>query len=82
MNWVNVKERLPEHHETILAFSPQGFCVVVFVDSRHVNENLAKHGYLNECVDLEKNPYYFCSQERKGHTLADVTHWANLEHPK
>jgi hypothetical protein len=82
MNWINIKEKRPNHKDTVLARSPKGFCVVVFIDSKIMNADLMKTPYANECVDIKKHPYYFVSQEIKQHTLDNVTHWLELEHPK
>ncbi len=82
MEWIGVKDRLPKHQETILARSHKGYCVVVFIDSKAMNEELSKTPYANECVDLEKNPFYFVSQEVKRATLNGVTHWMQIPTPK
>jgi len=81
MKWISVKERLPNHDETILVCTPTGQAVCVFVDSIKMNEVLRKKGYPGECVDTTKNPYYFCSQETKQHTLNGVSHWMPLPEP-
>jgi hypothetical protein len=78
MNWIKIEDERPSHEETILVRTHKGFCVCVFVDSVKMNETLARNGYANECVDINKNPYYFASQENKVHTLKGVTHWARL----
>ena len=78
MKWNNIKNKWPEHQKTVLARSLKGYCVVVFINSKNMNEELSKTPYANECVDLEKNPYYFVSQEIKRHTLDNVTHWCEL----
>ena len=79
--WINVKDKLPKHQETVLVSSSKGFCVVVFIDSVKMNEELMLTTYAHECVDVSKHPYYFCSQEVKGCTLNGVTHWCNLDKP-
>ena len=82
--WISVKDHLPKHDQIILAFSKitlsgkDGFGVAVFVDSKNMNESLWERGYGNEAVDVEKNPYYFVSQEQKRHTYKHVTHWMPL----
>lgn len=82
MNWIDINERQPSHHGTILVRSNKGFCVCVFVDARKMNEELKHQGLPIQPENPENKPYYFCSQEIKGHTLANVTHWHTLEHPK
>ena len=82
MNWINIKNRWPEHHKTVLACTPKGFCVVVFINSKNMNEELSKTQYAHECVDIEKHPYYFMSHEIKRHSLDNVTHWCEIEEPK
>lgn len=89
MKWISVKDRLPEHHDSILVCdnnkigSNKKKCmgVAVFVDSIKMNETLWKSGYGNEAVDVKKHPYYFCSQEVKQHTYNNVTHWIPLPEP-
>lgn len=81
MSWISVKESLPDHHQTVLAYCPTGQGVCVFVDSEKMNETLRENGYGHEAVDISKNPYYFCSQEIKRHTLNGVTHWMPLPEP-
>jgi Protein of unknown function (DUF551) len=46
-----------------------------------MNEDLKKTPYAHECVDINKNPYYFVSQEQKRHTYNVVTHWMPLPEP-
>ena len=81
MNWIKIEDKLPEHHQIVLARSHKGFCCVVFVDSKKMNETLLKTAYSNECVDIDHNPYYFVSQEIKRNTLNGVTHWMDLIEP-
>lgn len=81
-NWISVKDKLPEHKETILCYSPKGHVVCVFIDSKIMNKELIESGYPEEQVNLDKNPYYFCSQEIKMYTLNNVTHWSYLDSPK
>ena len=78
MNWIDIKESRPVHHETVLALSPKGYCVVVFVDSEKMNDELMRSPYAHECVDISKRPYFFASQEIKGNTMNEVTHWMSL----
>lgn len=82
MDWINIKDRWPKHQQTVLARSEKGFCVVVFINSKNMNEELMQTPYAHECVDLEKHPFYFVSQEKKQFTFGGTTHWAELEHPK
>jgi len=82
INWINVKDRLPEHMQTVLASAVKGgFCVVVFVDSKKMNNFLSEKGFLQAEVDVKNEPYNFCSQEVRGYTLNNVTHWAVLNKP-
>ncbi len=39
IEWISVKDRLPSHLETILAFTPKGQCVCIFVDSIKMNKH-------------------------------------------
>lgn len=83
MNWINVKESLPDHQQIVLAFSMTksgklGYGVATFVDSVKMNQELKKAGYENECVDVDKNPYYFCSQEVKSRSFNDISYWMEL----
>ena len=81
LNWISIKDRLPEHHQTVYVYSSKGQCVCVFVDSVEMNKTLKMNGYANEAVDVKKHPYYFCSQEVKSHTLNKVSHWMPLMEP-
>ncbi len=72
--WTNIKDKWPEHQHTVLAITPKGYCVAVFVNSVIMNQELSA----SERVDTHKHPYYFVSQEVKGHTLNGVTHWMEL----
>ncbi len=76
--WTNIKDKWPEHQHTVLAITPKGYCVTIFINSIIMNQELSKTPYANECVDCDKHPYYFVSQEVKGHTLQNVTHWMEL----
>lgn len=76
-NWIDVKDRLPEHHQIILSYTPSGQSVCIFVDGNIMasiisainNSNVLNYGY------------YFCSQEVKGSVLTGVTHWMPLPEP-
>ncbi len=83
MKWINVKKELPAHEQIILVFAKtlggkDGYAVATFIDSVKMNEVLKKGAYANECVDVEKNPYYFVSQEIRQHTCKNVSHWMPL----
>jgi hypothetical protein len=78
MKWNSIKDKLPKHHQTVLARSCKGYCVVMFVNSKYMNEELMNTPFADECVDIDKNPYYFVSQEIKRHTMNNVTHWCEL----
>jgi hypothetical protein len=80
-NWINVKDRLPKHHQTILGSTPKGQCVCVFVDTIEMNKTLRANGYPEEQWEPGKKPYSFCSQEIKGNVLNGVTHWMPLPEP-
>lgn len=80
-NWISVYEDLPHHEEFILAHGKLGFCVCIFINTIKMNEELDRVGHPEEKVDTLKQPYFFCSQERKGHVLRDVTHWMKLVYP-
>ena len=82
--WISIKEKMPNHQQIILVFSKtqrgvDGYGVATFIDSIKMNEELRRTPYFsNECVDVEKNPYYFVSQEIKQHTFKNVSHWMSL----
>lgn len=78
MNWVSVKDRLPDHHQIILGCSPKGMSVLTFVDSVKMNETLRNGPYAYEQVDVKLHPYYFVSQEVKQHTANNISHWMPL----
>ncbi len=83
MNWINVKNKLPDHNQIVLVFAKtmrgiNGYGVATFVDSVKMNESLSKGPYAHECVDVSLNPYYFVSQEVKQHTFNNVSHWMPL----
>lgn len=83
MNWISVNEKLPKHHETVLAFTRKGQCVCIFVDTIEMNKQLRSKGYPEEQWDQNKKPFSFCSQEIKGNVLGGVSHWMYLpENPK
>lgn len=79
--WISVKEKLPEHDESILVYTKKGHCVCVFVDTKKMNANLKLRGYKEECWDEIEKPYSFCSQEIRGFILNGVTHWMPLVPP-
>lgn len=81
--WISIKDRLPNHQQIILVFAKterkvNGYGVATFVDSIKMNEELMKTPYANERVDVNKNPYYFVSQEVRQHTFKKVSHWMPL----
>ncbi|HEY2811800.1 MAG TPA: DUF551 domain-containing protein [Rhabdochlamydiaceae bacterium] len=83
MIWNNVKDKLPHHNQIVLVFaktirSVDGYGVATFIDSIKMNEELSKGPYANECVDVNKNPYYFVSQEVRQHIFNNVSHWMPL----
>lgn len=78
MTWIDVKDRLPNHHQIVLGCSPKGMAVLTFVDSVKMNETLSKGPYSHEQVDVKLHPYYFVSQEIRQHTANDITHWMAL----
>jgi Protein of unknown function (DUF551) len=81
-DWISVKDRLPEHHKTVLVCNnKKGMCVVVFIDSIEMNKVMEKSQYPWECVDVKKHPYYFISQEINQHTANNITHWMPLPEP-
>jgi Protein of unknown function (DUF551) len=79
--WINIKDKLPNHHETILARTTKGFCVCVFVDTNEMNKTLRANGYPEEQWNANTKPYSFCSQEIRGNVLNGVTHWMPLPSP-
>lgn len=82
IEWINVKDELPKHEQFVLAHTPKGLCITVFVDKFKMNETLRKNGYSEEVIDVSKKPYSFCSQEIKGNVLGGVTHWADISRLK
>lgn len=82
IEWICIKNKLPNHNETILVSSLSGFAVCIFLDSIKTNKELKSNGFLGNGIDVKMNPYNFCSQEIKGHVLNNVTHWCYLDKPK
>jgi uncharacterized protein DUF551 len=82
--WINPKDRLPNHNETILVVTNKGgYCVSIFVDTIEMNKVLGSKGFPEELWKPDEKPYSFCSQERNGMILNGVTHWMHLpEKPK
>ena len=69
MNWISVKDRLPDHQQIILVFAKtnrgvDGYGVATFIESIKMNEDLKKTPYSNECVDIKKYPYYFFHKQK------------------
>jgi hypothetical protein len=87
MSWISVKDQLPKHDQIILVFAKtmrgvDGYGVATFIDSIKMNEHLRRTPYYaNECVDTDKHPYYFVSQEVRQHTFKNVSHWMPLPRP-
>jgi len=85
-DWISVKDRFPDHQQIVLVFAKtkngvDGFGVAVFIDSVKMNEELRKTPYAHECVDINKHPYFFVSQEVKQHTYNNVSYWMPLPNP-
>lgn len=78
IRWINIKDKLPEHHAIILVCSPKGMACATFIDSKKMNIDLINKGYKGEVGDVNEHPYYFASNEMKGHTCNNVTHWMPL----
>lgn len=83
MNWININNKLPGHQQIVLVFAKtnrgvDGYGVATYIDSIKMNEELSKGPYAHECVDINKHPYYFVSQEVKQHTFNNVSHWMPL----
>lgn len=83
MQWISVKNHLPNHQQIVLVFaktqrSVNGYGVATFIESVKMNEELSKTPYAHECVDTEKHPYYFVSREVKQHTFNNISHWMPL----
>jgi hypothetical protein len=84
IEWISVKDKLPEHNSLVLAYSSssEGFEVVGFVDSVKLNDKFKKDGLEEECIDIYKSPYFFCSQGIRRNVKHNVTHWAYINGPK
>ncbi len=79
-NWFSVKDKLPQHKETVLVMSnPDCFVVCVFLKSKEVKEELIEKGIVFDTDDPRL--YNFASQEVRGHVLNDVTHWCYIIGP-
>ena len=77
-NWISVKDRLPEHDDSVLVITKKGHAVCIFLDSKKVNEKLQSTGLINDEIDINQDPYYFCCRSSLMHTLNGVTHWMPL----
>lgn len=75
--WISVEDRLPLHDDFILVYTEKGQAVCIFVDSKIINSELEKNG-VTETVDIEKDPYFFCSRESLERVVQGVTHWMPL----
>lgn len=78
MKWIKITEELPKHLELVLVSTTIGYYVVIFVDSKTMNEEIKKTGYPGDLADIQKDPFYFVSQEVEGRVLKAVRHWMRL----
>ena len=79
MQWISVKDKLPEHHQTVLCYSSKGGqAVTIFVDGAVMRSVLEAN---NVKSSETQAPYYFCSQEFKANVLNSITHWMPLPEP-
>lgn len=75
-NWINIKDKLPNHMETVLALHEKGNQIVmIFVSHRLMNKKLKLN---NLPTNSDENGYSFSSQEISGNTLKGITHWMPL----
>ena len=78
--WINVKNKLPDHATNVLALTKKGaIAVVIYIDNKKVMNELRKMG-----VDVPKSEgigFSFISQENKEMELHGVTHWQYLPKP-
>jgi len=75
--WINVKDKLPEHHQVIMIFSESKHTAVcIFIDNEKALEELRKKGFTIK--GKEQDQYSFCSQEIKGNIFSGITHWRYL----
>lgn len=86
MEWISVKNKLPNHQQIILVLAKKmsganGYAVATFIDSIKMNEELRKTPYAHECVNVDKHPHYFVSQEIRQNTFNNVSHWMPLPEP-
>lgn len=86
MNWINVKDKLPNHQQIVLCYAKTksgkyGFGIATFIDCIKMNQELMNTPYSYECIDIIKHPYYFVSQEIKGFTFNNVTYWMIIHPP-
>ena len=80
MKWISVEDKLPDNNQLVLVLYEKGYFGYYSVAHFLYYETLRNNPYPNECVDVEKNPYYFCSQEVK-QPLNNVSHWMTLPQP-
>lgn len=89
MNWIDIKEQLPENKQRVLAFIPKN---KVFLPGKsfefEIREVIVLHFlkefYIDQPEKAEKHGLHFWQGEgNSNHFFADVTHWAPIpEGPK
>ena len=67
-NWISVKDKLPEHMQTVIAI-----IIVDFVENEEVFRTLRMHDI--PIPDIQREGYAFCSRENRSNELNNVTHW-------
>ncbi len=77
IKWNSVTNKLPKHHELVLAVSRRGTCaVVIFVDNEQIFQGLMMRNI--QVPHEQREGYSFCSQELPGNVFENVTHWAYI----
>lgn len=80
IEWISIKDRLPEHEQHVLSINNRKVCcVVIFIDNKRMSIKLEARGI--KIPEGQKTGSAFCSQEIKGNVLNNVTHWMPLPIP-
>lgn len=84
--WINVKDQLPNHEQDVITLHKSGrMHILKFADIEKVDQLLKENGILEIINKIQGQISYkhaFCSIERPGMILDNITHWMILpQHP-